>query len=152
MRDMRKWVPALMACLLLGGALTVGRVQAADPVVTLAAPQGCAATAVAGCTVSGQGYRVTLKFDSTPASLTPFALTLRARPDPVSADVRFVMTGMNMGDNRFAFRRVDDNGRPVWRARAMIPACASGRVDWVAVLRLVYPQRVVEIRVPFATP
>ncbi|WP_156782152.1 hypothetical protein [Acidihalobacter aeolianus] len=119
-----------------------------EQVLSLTPAVDCTPTSSAGCSMTQAGYRVTLRFDAPARSLSPLPLTLVAIPVPQKAEVRFVMTGMDMGMNRFAFRRTGSE----WHARAMIPACSSGRADWIAVVCLSYPQRIVEMRVPFITP
>ncbi|AOU98999.1 hypothetical protein BI364_14475 [Acidihalobacter yilgarnensis] len=143
----------LVTGLLLYVLLAAGCVQAAEAAtLVLTPPTGCNPSAVTGCTVMGAGYRATLKFGSSPRTLTPLVLSLKSDPAPIHAEVQFIMKGMNMGDNRFAFRSEGYGAAKVWVARAMIPACASGRADWIAVVILAYPKRQVEMRVPFTTP
>lgn len=133
-----------LAALLLPFAVYAG----GERLLHLTPAADCSPASSAGCTATQAGYRVTLRFDAPARSLSPLPLTLQVSPAPQKAEVRFVMTGMDMGMNRFAFSRAGSE----WHARAMIPACSSGRADWVAVVRMSYTDRTVEMRVPFTTP
>lgn len=82
------------------------------------------------CTFAYSGSLYTLRFAPSPKPLEPFAVVVTGAHKPVS--VAFAMVGMQMGENRFSFRR---EASATWRAEAVLPVCVSGRSDWRAVLR-----------------
>jgi hypothetical protein len=61
-------------------------------------------------------------------------------------DVQFQMRGMDMGLNRY---RLDRDADGVWRGRALLPVCASGRSDWYAVIGIAQDGRRWVAEIPF---
>ena len=78
---------------------------------------------------------ITLRLRLVPPveALKPFAvdaaiqLADAARPD--SVEISFAMPGMDMGRNRY---RLEPADKSRWTGTAVLPTCASGRVDWFA--------------------
>jgi hypothetical protein len=87
---------------------------------------------LAGCTFSHQGAAASVRFSVRPASLEAFELSVRAAgARRISAE--FQMVGMDMGFNRYDLRPVADDA---WASKVTLPACVSGRGDWVLYLDL----------------
>lgn len=112
--------------------------------VVLEAPEGCELNR-AGCTLELDGMRLNIRGPDTIPPLEDFDLILEARGAVEPLEVSYIMPGMDMGVNRFAFGEGDDG---VWHAPSALPLCMSGRLDWVAQVRFAYEGREYEARVP----
>lgn len=103
----------------------------------LTGPAPIPATAVecgslyAGCSIHLDGGEVFVKSMQPPVALQPFDLRVSA-PWARDAQARFRMRGMDMGPNHYRLIKEGD----VWKARVVLPICASGRRDWVLSLNL----------------
>jgi hypothetical protein len=76
-----------------------------------------------GCTTHG----IEVHVDQPPSALHPFLLSVRA-PGAHEVSAEFVMSGMEMGLNRYRLMAQQDG---LWQARVTLPVCVSGRRDWV---------------------
>lgn len=61
-------------------------------------------------------------------------------------DIQFQMRDMDMGLNRY---RLDRDADGVWRGRAVLPVCTTGRSDWYAVIEIVQEGRRWVAEMPF---
>lgn len=120
-------------------------VQRASILSSLQPEASCDPAAARGCLARGDGYRVRLRLLGKAQALEPFDLSLEATPVPRAVEVRFVMRGMDMGENLYVFARTPGG----WRARAILPVCSAGRSDWIAELRLHYAAGDVTASLPF---
>jgi hypothetical protein len=73
-----------------------------------------------------------VRFSEIPRPFEPFALTLIA-PGVARASAEFKMADMEMGFNRHDLKPASGNR---FAARVSLPACVSGRHDWVTHLVL----------------
>ncbi|MCG5515065.1 MULTISPECIES: hypothetical protein [unclassified Ectothiorhodospira] len=112
--------------------------------VLLEMPEGCELNR-AGCTVGLDGMRLTLRGPDTIPPLEDFDLILEAQGPVEPLEVSYIMPGMDMGVNRFAFGAGDEG---IWHAPSALPVCMSGRLDWLAQVRFAYEGREYEVRVP----
>lgn len=125
----RAWGWVALACgiaLLLGGGALLyrGLSQMPErPAVDLSCPD-----LVAGCLLPAQRLRIV--FDRYPRSMQPFQLLVEA-PDAREVHASFVMSGMQMGLNRYRLL-ADGPGR--WKAEITLPVCTEARNDWVMTL------------------
>lgn len=72
-----------------------------------------------------------LRFNTPPVREQAFTLSLFG-VKVAQASVSFTMPGMNMGHNVYRLTREGDE----WRAQVTLPACLSGRRDWVMLLEV----------------
>jgi hypothetical protein len=87
---------------------------------------------ITGCSFVHHNAPAQLRFSSAPEPLKPFLITL-SHPSLNKASISFRMVGMDMGFNRYDFRRGADG---LWTARIVLPVCTSGRVDWISEIQL----------------
>jgi hypothetical protein len=83
---------------------------------------------------------VHLRFIDPPNEKQAFTLALEGVVAEPSAE--FSMRSMDMGFNRYRFVRAHDR----WEARVTLPACVSGRHDWLMTLN--YNGRRVQLPLP----
>ena len=87
------------------------------------------------CLVGDPPVALGLRLGPPVEALEPFtvdAVTELADSErPVSVEISFSMAGMDMGSNRY---RLQPAGKDHWTGTAVLPICASGRVDWLATL------------------
>ena len=62
--------------------------------------------------------------------------------------ITFVMTGMDMGLNRFVLHRVEQ--QQLWSGRAMLPVCTSGRQDWQVIVEIITKQKRYTAKLPIS--
>ncbi|OJW47292.1 MAG: hypothetical protein BGO60_00180 [Thiobacillus sp. 65-1059] len=85
---------------------------------------------LAGCAFDHRGTTARLRFSSQPAPLEAFELSVRA-PGAGRISAELQMSGMDMGFNRYDLRPAPDGA---FGATVTLPACVSGRRDWVLYL------------------
>ncbi|WP_018076657.1 hypothetical protein [Thiobacillus denitrificans] len=85
---------------------------------------------LAGCTFDHRGTPAQLRFSSQPVPLETFELSVRA-PGVGRISAELQMSDMDMGFNRYALRPVPGGA---FGAKVTLPACVSGRHDWVLYL------------------
>ncbi|TDR81449.1 hypothetical protein [Paludibacterium purpuratum] len=73
-----------------------------------------------------------LRFLDQPRAGQPFSIELSGVTAGIEPAAEFSMQSMDMGFNRYRF--VPDHA--VWRLRATLPVCVSGRRDWQMTLLL----------------
>lgn len=112
--DMRALI--LIAVCLFAGCMR----QETPPVTCVSLTQGC--TLASG--------KLFVKTDTAPTPLQPFVLTVTA-PAAQEVQVELQMQGMAMGLNRYRLIQ-QTNGE--WRASITLPACVSGRSDWLMLI------------------
>ncbi len=89
---------------------------------------------VVPCEARTGGLGLRLRFEGPVAPLRRFRVRVEARGParPKAVSVRFEMPGMEMGQQPVALA---PDGAGGWSGEAVLPVCATGRTDWVAVVR-----------------
>lgn len=85
---------------------------------------------LAGCTFNHRGTPAQLRFSSQPVPLEAFELSVRT-PGAGRISAELQMSDMDMGFNRYALHPVPGGA---FGAKVTLPACVSGRHDWVLYL------------------
>jgi len=89
------------------------------------------------CHVTIDGGQLQWRVDSPLQYLQAFSSHIRleniADKDVRHVSMKFIMRGMEMAVNRSEFKR---QSAGVWQAESVLPICASGRKDWLAIVRL----------------
>jgi hypothetical protein len=120
---LRWWVlPLILVALLVGAEL--GRLCLApspNPMKVVACGD-----LLAGCHYSAEHGEVSVRFLGHPGALQPFSLRVGA-PWAKEVHASFVMRGMDMGPNHYRLRSLSG----YWEAKVVLPACISGRRDWI---------------------
>ncbi|MEJ2508885.1 MAG: hypothetical protein P8009_05315 [Gammaproteobacteria bacterium] len=103
------------------------------------------------------GPRIGLRLEESVSPLRPFPVEVTVRDMPSAAtavSVDFIMTGMDMGMNRYRLVQARDRGtHGPWRGRSTLPVCSADRLDWVAVVMVETAEGTYQARFPFrATP
>lgn len=117
-------------------------------VVTLIGDPACNA-ALRRCNAMFDNVLVGLQAKAPVRVLRPFDVTINVaglaseQIDQVRAE--FIMKGMQMGQSRYAFRRLD-NG--LWSAAVTLPVCTSGRSDWIAMVYVYAGRTLYEAHMP----
>jgi hypothetical protein len=57
----------------------------------------------------------------------------RQEIDIRQVSIEFLMQGMQMATNRVVLKKVSEDN---WQAQSVLPICASGRKDWLAMLKV----------------
>lgn len=84
------------------------------------------------CRAHGDDLEISLRLGPPVRPLESFNIELRGELEAAARiDVQFLMRGMDMGLNRYRLGRDADG---VWRGRAVLPVCTTGRSDWYAVI------------------
>ncbi len=100
--------------------------------------------------VSGEAASLRLSLGSDLRALVQFPITLSLTgitpQDSHSVILDFSMSGMTMGLNRY---RLLEQGDGQWVAEAVLPVCASGRLEWVATVSVDTHQGRISARYPF---
>lgn len=90
------------------------------------------------CRAQGESLELSLKLGPPVHSLKPFdievAIASGEDSAPESVEIEFLMSGMEMGINRY---RLEASESGVWRGRAVLPVCVTGRRDWRAIVRVI---------------
>ena len=85
-----------------------------------------------GCIARRADKSLELRFNSPARYLTKFAVAVKTTgfdSQPIEKMLLdFSMPGMQMGINRFALHKVNDQND--WQGVAILPVCISGRKDW----------------------
>lgn len=105
----------------------------APPAIALHAEPDCD-SARQSCRAHGDDLEIELRLGPALRPLEPFSIALRVNPDAgARIEIEFQMRGMDMGLNRY---RLDRDAEGVWRGRAVLPVCTTGRSDWYAVIEI----------------
>ena len=99
-----------------------------------------------GCTARGNGLSISVRMASPRSALKPFSVTLSSDVALTAVTLSLEMQGMDMGQNRYRLLHTAD-GR--WQAEVTLPACASGRSDWLANFELQAAAAHYRLGVPF---
>jgi hypothetical protein len=86
----------------------------------------------AGCKATLDGREVELGVAGELKVLNPFEVWLKA-PGARSVQASFTMVGMDMGFNLYTLR---PDAEGVFRVKATLPVCVSGRRDWILTLKI----------------
>lgn len=139
-----KWMAVGLLLIVILAALLAWKytdIEAPPPVVVidLTCP-----TPAAGCTAQVGDLAVSVGLAGELKPLQPFQVWVKAAGvDEVHGS--FTMAGMNMGFNRYT---LSPDKAGVFRAQVTLPACVSGRRDWMMSLDIDNEFRV---NMPFAT-
>lgn len=95
-----------------------------------------------GCRFVIDAQEIELRFSAPPSGLHPFTLLLHA-PAAKTVHASFTMRGMDMGFNRY---RLLSGRAGNWHAQVLLPACVTGRRDWLLTLTL----DEVRVEIPFS--
>lgn len=91
------------------------------------------ATLAEGCTTMIDGMQVLLKFPKDIIYLTSFPIEVRFLSEHASnvesVKLDFQMLEMNMGMNLYQLQK-DSRNHSLWKGKAVLPVCVSGRSDW----------------------
>lgn len=87
---------------------------------------------IRSCQFTVADQRVELRFSAPPSGLHPFTIRLLA-PAARIVYASFTMRGMDMGFNRY---RLLSDGAGTWHAPVLLPACVTGRRDWLLTLTI----------------
>lgn len=124
---LRVLAPLLVAAALV--AIAVAGYWLKRPAEAIAA--SCA-DPLAGCTLIHRGTPLNVRFLTPPLPLKAFVLSVKASgARKISAE--FQMASMDMGFNRYDLRPSRDGE---FTAHITLPACVSGRRDWVLYLEI----------------
>ena len=85
-----------------------------------------------GCATRLRGRLVSVGTSGPVKPLAPFQVWVKAA-DARKIQAKFTMQGMDMGFNLYTLH---DEGGGVFRERVTLPACVSGRRDWVMTLEI----------------
>jgi len=154
----------LLAALLGGVGYFAGRLlqpgTQPQSVVELGSPGECVPLG-RECIARGRdpnvGPSIGLRLEESVSPLRPFPVEVTAHdlPSAVTAvNVDFIMTGMDMGMNRYRLVEAGDQAGPArWRGQSTLPVCSASRLDWVAVVTVETADGVYRAHFPFrATP
>jgi len=97
-----------------------------------------------GCTTQIGERSVTIGLADPRKTLQPFEVWVKA-PGADKVQASFTMVDMNMGFNLYTLRPDSDG---VFRAKVTLPACVSGRRDWVMTVDI---DKATRLAVPFST-
>lgn len=131
-------LPILLIVLVAGLVWQHQGQQGQETTRTLACPdlhRGCKAD------LDGRGIRISVQGTIRP--LQPFQVRVEA-PGAGKVEARFTMVDMDMGFNLYTLR-ADNEG--VFQASITLPACYTGRRDWIMMLSVDGAQ----LAVPFVT-
>ena len=124
-RMKNKWLAVGLPLLIVAiTALVLWRdAETLPPVaVNLACP-----TLATGCAAQIGNRAITIGLADKPKALQPFQVWVKA-PGANKVQASFTMVDMNMGFNLYTLRPDKDG---VFRAQVTLPACVSGRREWV---------------------
>ncbi|MDP2832788.1 MAG: hypothetical protein Q8Q28_05745 [Pseudomonadota bacterium] len=137
-----KWLAVGLPLLMVAiTALVLWREAETPPPVAVNLP---CPTPAAGCTTRIGNRAITVGLADKIKTLQPFQVWVKASgADKVQAS--FAMVDMNMGFNLYTLRPDSDG---VFRAKVTLPACVSGRRDWVMTVDI---DKTTRLAVPFST-
>ncbi|MCG5500999.1 hypothetical protein [Ectothiorhodospira lacustris] len=148
---MARWLSWLLIPVMLGLGYLAGEhwlrplVAPVDPATTvIQAPAGCELDA-RGCLMPVNGVEIRVRGPERIPPLERFALRLEGSTSLEPLEVSYIMTGMDMGLHRFEF---EPEGSGHWLAESVLPVCMSGRMDWLARVRVRVDGRLYELHVP----
>jgi len=147
----RNLLAAAALGLALGSAYAWLSARAPDPHAADAVAEECRPTGVP-CTLAADGGEVTLTMPATLRTLQAFELRLETAGFREIADVvvRFDMSGMDMGENRYPLKAEGKTGENrVWSTEAMLPVCTADRVDWFAEVTVRHAAGITRFAFPF---
>jgi hypothetical protein len=102
------------------------------------------------CRARGDDLEIELRLGPPVLPMEAFDIQLQSMRGDLGTqariDVQFQMRGMDMGLNRY---RLDRDADGVWRGRALLPVCASGRSDWYVVIDIAQDGRRWVAEIPF---
>ncbi|HEY9199615.1 MAG TPA: hypothetical protein VIR60_09625 [Gammaproteobacteria bacterium] len=85
------------------------------------------------CSARAADLEIELRLGPPVRPMEAFEIRLQGSPealaDAAQITLEFQMRDMDMGLNRYRLERAADG---VWRGRAILPMCVSGRSDWLA--------------------
>ncbi len=144
----------VVLAILLGTAIGVGYVlldrEAPDPEATAdVAVSECHPTpGPCDAEVHGGRVRLTMAADIRELDRFPLEVALDGFREVAGVAVRFDMSGMDMGLNRY---RLEAEESGVWRGEAMLPVCTVDRVDWWATVAVEHAEGVTRAAFLFHT-
>ena len=90
------------------------------------------------CVVELNGSKVNILFDENIYYLKPFYVSVTNQNlknlKLESIQIDFKMNNMNMGVNRFLLK--NDKNKSIWKGKALLPICVTGRADWISEIEL----------------
>ncbi len=101
-------------------------------------------TPAAGCAAQIGNRTITIGLAEKRKALQPFQVWVKA-PGADKVRASFAMVDMNMGFNLYSLRPDKDG---VFRAQVTLPACVSGRREWVMTVDI---DKTTRLAVPFST-
>lgn len=148
MSTAKRRVGCLLALLALVGCEQADPQQPAPVAGHLSIDTSCDPVA-RRCRAVAEGVAFSVRLGPGVQALRPF--TVRVHTDIAAAQIRtfyvaFVMSGMDMGLNRYRLLPQADGD---WLAEATLPICTSGRSDWLARIELYTDTRHWTLSVPF---
>ena len=91
------------------------------------------------CVVELNEFKVKILFDKDIFYLKPFNVSVtNENLDKLkleSIQVDFKMNNMKMGVNRFLLK--NDKNKSIWKGKALLPICVTGRADWISEIELI---------------
>jgi hypothetical protein len=123
-------------------AATIGALSVAGCGKKEGVPAAHCSSLISGCTVPVGDKSALVRFSHPPAVLKPFGVEVMSR-GARRIEVSFTMAGMEMGSNIY---RLEADSQGVWRSQVVLPACVTGRSDWVMTLAVDGAQ----VKVPFS--
>lgn len=141
-RMTHKWLAAGLPLLIVAGAALVLWRDGETP-APVAIDLPCP-TPTTGCATRIGDRSITVGLGDKRKTLQPFPVWVKAAgADQVQAS--FTMVDMNMGFNLYTLRPDKDG---VFRAQVTLPACVSGRREWVMTVDI---DKTTRLAVPFST-
>lgn len=137
-----KWLALGLPLLIVASAALVLWREAETP-VPVAIDLPCP-TPAAGCAARIGERSVTVGLAEPRKTLQPFEVWVKA-PGADQIQASFAMLDMNMGFNLYTLRPDKDG---VFRAQVTLPACVSGRREWVMTVDI---DKTTRLAVPFST-
>lgn len=135
-----QWLAVSLLIVALAAGAVWHNTEAPPPVaVNVACPNPAA-----GCAAQLGKRTVALGLAGELKPLQPFQVWVKA-PGADKVEASFTMASMNMGFNRHTLR---PDAAGVFRAQVTLPACVSGRRDWVMSVDI---DNTTRLAVPFST-
>lgn len=136
-----RWLALGLPLLIVAAAVVVWRDAETPPPIAIDLP--CPAPA-AGCAARIGDRSITVGLADKLKALQPFQVWVQA-PGADKVQASFTMVDMNMGFNLYTLRPDKDG---VFRAQVTLPACVSGRREWVMTVDI---DKTTRLAVPFST-
>lgn len=88
------------------------------------------------CEFSFKHNTLAIRFPQKITYLSPFKVKLKVNKELTlnSANIKFSMSNMNMGNKQFNFKPSDEKN--LWIASVLLPICGTGRKDWLAEVKI----------------